>query len=269
MKIIEYRIFAPLRWNQCRIASAYSVNRRTKEFTHSGDGFEILDRGDFEEDGNPGHYVERMLHCTKKVPAAIAWAIPEKYAHVHESNRNAFPHTVTTFDCAGMGDNMILHTETRHATYQKGKPLPDNLLNLNKEELGMRQIFYLDLLNGPSPKNPEFDLHGFSCPEADISELVGPTKRSDDKQIPEWVEHYDGEVTLVVKVVKFMFKWRGLQTMVESLVSESIFYHVYLDSHRAMVKWSPEWSKMTIEEVFEMEGRIQEELATNTELLRE
>lgn len=261
MKIIEYRIFVPFRWDQCRIASAYSVNRRTKEFSKDGDGFEILSTGDYVEDGNPGHYVERLLHCKNKVPRSISWAIPEKYAHIHEHNRNAFPHTVTTFHCDGMGENMILHTETRHVKYEHGMELPNNLLGLNEEELKDREIFYLDLLNGPDPKRKDFDLHGFSCPNAGIQELVAPEKRSDDKQIPEWVENYQGDITVVVKVVKFLFKWRGLQTAVENLVSKSIFYHVYLDSHRAMAKWSTEWSKMTIEEVFEMEQRIKQELS--------
>ncbi|OHS93166.1 Phosphatidylinositol transfer protein 2 [Tritrichomonas foetus] len=261
MRIVEYRIFVPFRWDQCRIASAYSVNRRTKDETGGGDGFEILSRRDFVEDGNPGHYVERVLHFKKQVPKSVSWAIPNKYAHLHEDNSNAFPHTVTTFQCEGMGDNMLLHTETRHVKYEKSMELPKNLLRLTDEELGMREIVYLDLLNGPESKKKEFNLKGFSNPDAGILEMKAPSNRVDDQQIPEWVQYYEGEITVVVKVVKFLFKWRGIQTFLENFVAKNVFYHTYLDTHRAMVKWSTEWSQMTIDEVFVMEGEIQKELS--------
>lgn len=261
MRIVEYRIFIPFAFNQCYRASAYSVTRRTRDETGNGDGFEVLQQRDYEEDGNPGHYVERVLHFKHYVPSFIKWAIPEKYAHVHEDNNNAFPHTVTTFDIPGMGKDMILHTETRHVVYTPGMEIPNNLIGLNEEELAEREVFYLDLLNGPKSDKKEFDLHGFSNEEAGIHELVGPTKRVDDQQVPEWVEHYNGNVTMIVKVVKFLFRWKGMQTVVENIVARSVFYNVYLDSHRAMVKWSTIWDKMTIEDIRAMEKDVQNELA--------
>jgi hypothetical protein len=259
MRLVEYRIFVPFRWDQCRIASAYSVNRRTQEETGGGDGFEITDQGDFEEDGNPGHYVHRIFHCKSKVPAFLRWALPERYAHLTEVNRNAFPHTVTTFHIEGT-DFFMLHTETRHVVYERGMEIPDNLLRLSDDDLRIREIFYLDLLSGPS-KKPEFDLHGFVCPEAGIQELKSPRGTINDRAIPEWVANYDGAVTLIVKVVKFNFQWRGLQSAVEALVTKSVFYHTYLDTHRAMVKWSPIWSQMTLEQVWQMENEIRDALA--------
>ena len=261
MLIIEYRIFVPFRWDQCRIASAYSVNRRTKEETGNGDGFEIISHHDFEEDGNPGHYVERVLHFKKQVPKVVAWAIPEKYAHLHEDNSNAFPHTVTTFQIPGLGDCMLLHTETRHFKYEKGMQIPENIHKLSNDELKQREVFYLDLLNGPASKKSEFDLHGFSCKAAGIKEMVAAKKNVNDKEIPEWVDNYDGDITCIVKLVKFKFEWKGLQSFVENYVARKIFYTVYLDSHRAMVKWSPIWTEMTIDEVFEFERKIQKELS--------
>ncbi|OHT02997.1 Phosphatidylinositol transfer protein 2 [Tritrichomonas foetus] len=261
MRIVEYRIIVPFRWNQCRIASVYSVNKRTKQETGGGDGFEILERSDFEEDGNSGHYVKRVLHCKKQVPKSISWAIPEKYAHITENNRNAFPHTLTTFSCDGMGDNMILYAETRHITYTNGMEIPDNLLKLSEEDTKIREVFYLDILNGPASKKKEFDLHDFECEEAGISKLVASSNRSNDKEIPEWTQNYAGEMTMIVKVVKFHFQWRMIQSLLENLVTKTIFYHVYLDSHRAMVKWSPEWVKMSIDDAFSFEGRIQKELS--------
>lgn len=260
MKIVEFRIFVPLKWSQCRLATVYSVTRRTREETGDGDGFEMIEQGDFEEDGNPGHYVHRILHFKNKVPSFIRWAIPDKYAHIHEHNRNAFPHTLTTFNIDELKDDLILHTETRHVTYEKGMEFPENLLQLSEEDLAQRKIVYLDILNGPN-KDKQFDIHGFSCPEAGISELKGPSGKSSQDQIPEWVSHYDGEITCCVKLVKFHFHWRGLQSAVEKFVTKNVFPGVYIDTHRAMVKWSPEWCKMTLDDVWKMENRIKEELA--------
>jgi hypothetical protein len=263
MKLVEYRIFVPFRWDQCRIASAYSVNRRTREETGGGDGFEIMDSGDFEEDGNPGHWVRRLFHFKTKIPGWLRWVVPEKYAHVTENNRNAFPHTITTFHIEG-ADFFLLHTETRHAVYERGSEIPDNLVQLSPEDLGIREVVYLDLLNGPVNKK-EFDLRGFSCGDAGIQELKAPPGvKANDKEVPAWVAGYEGAVTLVVKIVKINFQWKGVQTAVESLVAKNVFYSTYLDTHRAMVKWSTIWSKMTLDEVWAMEGQIREQLAQET-----
>jgi hypothetical protein len=139
--------------------------------------------------------------------------------------------------------------------------IPDNLVRLEPEDLTIREVVYLDLLNGPVNKR-EFDLHGFSCPEAGISELTAPKKaKNSDTTIPEWVNFYEGPITLVVKIVKFNFHWKGIQTAVEALVARNTFYSTYLDTHRAMVTWSPIWCKMTLEEVWNMERQIKDQLS--------
>jgi hypothetical protein len=155
----------------------------------------------------------------------------------------------------------LLHTETRHALYERGGEIPDNLVQLSPEDLAIREIVYLDLLNGPVSKK-EFDLRGFSCPDAGIQELTSPKgTKYNDSQVPPWVAQYEGTITLTVKIVKFNFHWKGIQTAVEALITKNVFYSAYLDTHRAMVKWSPIWCHMTIDEVWAMEGQIKEQLA--------
>lgn len=250
----------PLRWDQCRLATTYSVMRRTKEETSGGDGFEMVEQSDFEEDGNPGRYVHRIFHFKNKVPAFLRWAVPDKYAHIHEHNRNAFPHTLTTFHNDELGDDLIFRTETRHVRYEKGSEVPDNLLGLSDDELAKRELMYIDILNGPHKKK-EFDIQGFSCPEAGISELKAASNKTSEKTVPEWVQSYEGDITLIVKVVKLHFHWRGIQTAVEKFVTKNVFPGVYMDTHRAMVKWAPEWCKMTMEDCWKMEHEIKEELS--------
>ena len=68
----------------------------------------------------------------------------------------------------------------------------------------------------------------------------------DDKKVPAWVSNYDGPITLIIKTVKFKFEWYGLQTLVEKGV-ENCWDQVYLNLHRAMLKWEPDWCKLTDE----------------------
>lgn len=259
MRIIEFRIFVPLQLPQCRTAAKYSVNKRTREETGGGDGFEIVDSGYFDEDGIRGRYVHRVLHFKNRVPGAIRWLIPDKYAHVHENNRNAFPHYTATFRDPPLGDKMILDTETRHFEYTKGMQIPENCMNFTPDELRIRKIRYLDVLNGPKSEKEKYDIHGFSCPEAGIQELVGPTGKSNDKEIPEWVEHYNGPITLIIKTVKFHLQFVG-QNKIEKYVTKNVWYHVYLDTHRAMLKDAPDWVNFTEEDIARMEAATQNDL---------
>lgn len=261
MRIIEFRIFVPMKLQMCRAASKYSVNRQTQEHTGGGDGFEIIEAKNYVDNGQPGRYVYRILHCKNKLPSGIRWAVPEKYAHIHEHNRNSFPHYEGDFTIPAMGDSFVLHTQTNHYEYQKGKEIPFNLNGWNEEELKDREIYYLDILDGPASKKKELDLHGYSCPEIGMDELIGSKKRkSDDQKIPRWVNNYEGPMTLIVKTVKFRFKWFGAQTMVEKFVG-STWYQVYLDTHRAMLKWAPNWHNLSDDDLLKLENKTKEQLS--------
>ena len=260
MRIIEFRIFMPLKLQMCRAAAKYSVNKQTTDFSGGGDGFEIVEAKNYVENGQPGRYVYRILHCKNKVPSAVRWAVPDKYAHVHEHNHNAFPHYNADFTIPAMGDNFVLHTETNHFEYEKGKDIPENLNNFDDIELNSREIYYLDILDGPASKKKELDLHGYSCPEIGMNELIGSKKNADDQKVPQWVENYDGPITMIVKTVKFNFKWFGAQTLVEKVVG-NVWYNVYLDTHRAMLKWAPKWHNLSEEDLLKLEKKTKEQLS--------
>ena len=251
----------PIPIDLCRKAAFYSVMKRTQQETKNGDGFEYLKTHDFEVDGKIGHYIERVLHFKRQIPSYLRWSLPDKYAHLHEVNTNCFPHTKAVFTIEGMGEDFLLITETMYTEIDKSTfILPENPVNLNEEELKLREIVYIDILNGPLYKK-EFDLHGFSCPEAGISELTASDPSYNQNEIPKWALEYPGTLTLCTKVIRFLFRWKGLQTIVENLVANTVWYRVYSDSHRAMVLWSPEWFKMSNEDMLKMEGNIKQELS--------
>lgn len=252
----------PMKLEMCKTASNYSVTRQMKEYTGGGDGFEIIETKNYVENGLQGHYAYRIFHCKNKLPSAIRWFVPEKYAHIHEHDKSAFPHYQCEYVIPTMGDNFILNTETNHIEYEKGKEIPNNLNNWNEDELKEREVYYLDILDGPETKGNDYDLHGFSCPEIGMNELIGCPNGSDDSKIPSWVNNYDGPITLIIKTVRFNFKWYGAQTLVEKFAGNT-WYQIYLNSHRAMVKWAPKWYNLSDEEIFTLENKAKDQLKEN------
>ncbi|EAY06877.1 Phosphatidylinositol transfer protein [Trichomonas vaginalis G3] len=185
MKIVEFRIFLPFTMDQTRISSRYAMARRSHEETKGGDGVEVVERKPIEENDNKGFEVHRIYHIKSHAPQWIRWAIPEKYAHVHEINRNPYPHFDVKFNIPDMGNSFILTNESMHIPYKNGDEIPENILNLPDNELKLRRVYYLDLLNGPKSSLDEYDCHGLKFPEAGIDELVGLEGISDDSKPPE------------------------------------------------------------------------------------
>lgn len=261
MKLVEFRIFMPFKVEWCRAAAKYAVNKRTQHETGGGDGFEILDDGTFEEDGVAGRWVKRVLHFKNHVPTAIRWAIPDKFSSILEENRNSFPHYVATFHMDSLGDNFIMDTETRHFAYTPGTEIPDNPMGFGEDDLAIREILYLDVLDGKKPKRKEFDIHGFSHPESGIPQFPKEYGKSDPKTIPSWVADWPGPLTLIVKTVKFQFKWKAIQGFVEKYVTKKIWPQTYTDTHRAMIVWIDSWFRMSEEDLKALENSTKEALA--------
>ena len=260
MRIVEFRVFVPFSLEQTRIASRYANARRSKEGTKGGDGVEIIEKKEIEESGIKGIYAHRIYHIKSHVPTMIKWALPEKYAHVHEHYKNVFPHYDTYFEIPDMGSDMILKNESRIVEYKKGGEIPENIMGLNEQELGIRKVVYLDLLNGKTGNFGDFDTHGFSCPEAGIFEMKSNTRKVDENKVPSWVENYEGNITLIIKCVKFDFKWYGLQTIVEKIVMGTIYHDMFLGTHKGMIIWSPEWYKMDDKALDDYENKVRDEV---------
>ena len=260
MRIIEFRVFLPFNQHQAHVAGRYANARRAKEHTNKGDGVEVLEMGEIEENGKVGLQAHRIYHIKTHVPSAIRWAIPDKYGHVHEHYKSVYNHTDTSFVIPEMGDDMILKNESWIIDYKQGDEIPDNLFNYTPEELKLRQICYLDMLNGPSGSFGNFDCHGLSFPEYGIYEMTADNKECNEKEIPQWVKNYKGpNIVCIVKSVKFHFKWWGVQSMLENYVLNTIFHDMFLGTHRAMVVWASEWAPMTEEQLIEYEKNIAEE----------
>ena len=263
MKVLEFRIILPITVEQCNIAALYMTAKRSSQETGNGEGIEIDKNEPYERtvttpqnpDGvqETGQYTHKIMHFKSRVPGVIRWAIPEKFLHIHEESWNSFPHYDTRYQMPGVGDDFILTCETAHIPYHKGDSIPENFFNLPEDELKQRVIIYSDILDGPAGDVKDLNLHGYSCPDAGISEMKSTKKKPDQTKVPDWVNQYDGNMICVIKVVRFMFKQFGLQSAVESFVMGRVFPQTFMDSHRAIVRWADEWKDMTIEDIRAME----------------
>jgi hypothetical protein len=160
-----------------------------------------------------------------------------------------------------MGKDFSLLVESQHVEYDKATGCPDNLLNLTPEELGIRKVVYLDIVSGkPKPDKKEWNLEGFVSPEGGVNTPLTPSKKSgDESNPPHWIDNYDGPLMVAVKVVKFHFHWRGLQSAVEKYAVGTVFHDIFLESNRVVISCAKEWFPLTLEDIRRLEAEVQEE----------
>ena len=264
MKIYEFRIILPISVEKYNIANRYMTAKRTRETASNGEGLEIIKNEPFQKGDEKGQYTYKIMHFKSKIPPAIRWAFPDKYLHAHEKSYNAYPHFYTTYEQPGMGKNFYFLVESKHIPYTTEEGVPDNLLGLNEDELKIRKVIYLDIVNSkPKPEKKEWDLHNFECQEAGINRLETPENKCDESKPPEWTTHYKGTMMVAVKVIKFRFHLFGVQTIAEAF-AKTVNHDVFLDSHRAMFCWAKEWYKLNLDDIKRIESEVQQEQKSMT-----
>lgn len=290
MKILEFRVLIPVSLEKFQVAKRFINLKYVKDLGGNGEGIELIKNEEpFENEKEKGYLTEKVYHIKSKIPSFIRWAVPNKYLHFYETSYNAFPHTTTINSIPALGDDFILSVESQHmdASVNRNKEngeneivIPDNVLDLNDSELKQRQIYYIDILNGPATSNVESfgeadekdaknknsdaksSIRNFICPEIGINEPLGnfdPTTDYHPDQIPAWAKKYNGEMTLIVKVVRFQLKWFGLQSAVEKIVSTTFYPKLFTDVHRKIILTGSQWKSLTCEDIMKEEEKVKAE----------
>lgn len=292
MKIYEYRIIVPIAFAHYMVGQRFMSLEYVKSETGNGEGIEVVkseqydgtNSGKTDIRGEKGTHTEKIYHIKSKIPGFIRWAVPDKYLHFHETSYNAFPHFLTLYSVPGMGKDFDLRIESQHVKYECNsngtmKNFPNNATNLNSDELKKRKIVWCDIING-IPKKSDFSLKGFKCEKANLdfnspefthgqsnsdqsssapeniyddNEEVAEDDQSSNKP-PEWTTRYKGEMVCAIKVVKFHFKWLGLQTAVEKYITHSVYPKMFTDSHRRMIRSMNDWYELTMDDIYRLEN---------------
>jgi hypothetical protein len=250
--VSEFRIIVPTSLAQYRIGNLFMANRIAREDKGGGEGIELCKNEPYDEGDEHGIYTYKIYHIKSKIPGAIRWAVPESYLHFHEESHNSYPHYLTTCTIPTKENDFFLHIESRHIAYTRGAEIPDNLIGLTPEELAKRKVLYLDIVGHvPKPDAPEYDLLGFSCPAAGINQPLHEKKpdKVDHSKLPAWIDEYEGEMMMAIKVVKFRFHWKGLQSLVKSFLMEKTYPGLFTNTHRKLVSWIGEWGPMSQEDL--------------------
>ena len=261
MKIIEFRIVVPTKLENYNIGNRYMNLEYIREEKGGGEGIEIVKNEPFVNGNEKGQYTYKIFHVKSKLPGFIRWAVPDKYLHFHEESWNSYPHYVTKNRVPGMGKDFILDVESRHIEYKNGMNIPDNAIGLTEKELEIRKVVYLDIVDGePEPEKPEHIMEGFVCPEAGIdTPLKGKKGSYKSSKIPRWTKKYDGDMIMCIKVVKFHFKWWGLQSAVEKFLMKTVYPKIFTESHRKIIASSGKWFNLTMDEITRMENQAHED----------
>ena len=255
MKIYEFRLILPTNVDQYKIGNIYMTAMRSNEESKQvkGEGIETIKNEEFSNEKESGFYTYKIMHFKSRLPGFLRWALPDKYCHCHEKSWNAYPHYHTEYSVPGMGDDLVMSVESQHRPYKAGEEIPDNLLELSKDELKIRKIVYLDILDSKPKPAKDRDIQGWVCPELGVNEPLnnGNKKKynADESKPPAWTKNFHGDMMVAVKVVKLKFHWRGLQSMVEKFAMDPFYHNLFLDAHRAMMRWGDKWGNMTLDEV--------------------
>ena len=259
MKIYEYRIVIPTTVEKYRIGNLYMMAAKSRQESGQvqGEGVELVQSEPFENEKESGQFTYKIMHFKSRIPRFVRWALPDKYCHCHERSWNAYPHFHTEYNVPGMKDDMIMIVDTQHIPYDPSQPFPDNATGLTEDELKIRKVLWLDLCDS-KPKMKKKEVKGFVCPEAEIATpLEGhPKGKCDESEPPHWTTKYNGQMTCAVKVVKFKFKWRGLQNVVEKYVMNTLYHDLFLEAHRDLTLWADKWFPMSLDQVREFEKEM-------------
>jgi hypothetical protein len=267
MNLLEYRIVLPTSLSKLRAAIIFTIEQMSHDpdSMFTGEGAELLANEPYQTETESGRFTHIVMHKKSRMPAFLRLVVPDKYLTFHSKRWDAWPHERSEMTNPGMGAGFMMKMEVQHIPYRPSEPFPDNLLNLDAEQLALRKVIWIDVVDSnPQPDKKEDSLKGFVCPEGGILTPLEGSKQgtaADESKPPMWTESYQGEMVCTVRVVQFQFKWRGLQTIIETNMAAKN-RTMGLDIQRTIVRNAAEWYNLTDADVQVIEDRFLAQFAT-------
>lgn len=243
----------PLTVKEYRIGQLFMIAKHSHEQSQKGEGVEVVTNEpcDHPEYGK-GQFTEKRIHLSNKLPTWIRSMIPQIF-YITEKAWNYYPHTITEYTCSFI-PRFSVHITTK---YEDNNGTNENCLNLSEEDLAVREVDFIDIVNDPLDEHKykeEEDLTKYKS----IKTGRGPFSK-------DW---RDGSkpVMCSYKVVKCFFEVWGLQTKVEGYAQKAC-RDVNLHGHRQAISWMDDWIEMSMDDIREYEGKMQQQ--TNEKVLQE
>lgn len=250
--IKEYRIPLPISVDEYKIGQLYSVAEASKNETGGGDGVEVVEN---KAENHPKfgncQYTYKIIHLERKVGSIVRALAPTGSLQIHEKAWNAYPYCRTIYTNEYMGDAFHIYIDTWH---KPGNKDIENVHNLSEDELKKRKVVNIDIANDhvdPGDYKPDEDPAKFHSEKTGRGPL-GPNWQED-------IKTQDIPIMTCYKLYRIKFKWRLLQTKVESIIVRAVT-KLLTNFHRQLFCWLDKWYGMTIEDIRELEERTKAEL---------
>lgn len=253
MYLKEYRICMPITVEEYRIGQLYMIAKHSHEQSEKGEGVEVVTNEPCEHpEYGKGQFTEKRVHLSSKLPQWIRSMIPPIF-YITEKAWNYYPYTITEYTCSFI-PRFTVQVTTK---YEDNNGSTENCLNLSDEELSIREVDFIDIVNDPlDPKHYKV--------EEDLTK-VKSSKTQRGPFASDWKDTTK-PIMCSYKVVRITFEVWGLQTKVESYAHKAV-RDVNLLGHRQAISWLDEWIDMTMEDMRNYEKTMHKK--TNEKVLKD
>ena len=247
--IYEYRIVMPMTSDQLNIGFQYTIARSSVEESTKDDKVRVLsNKSCVDEEGNNGQHTLKLYHIKSYFPSILSKFMSDESLKMYEDSKDCFPHTYT--ECTSkVFKTFNLSIETRVIDGDRG--YLDNALGLTQEELKLRNIVNIDILNTPShypdPKNEPSNIEKFKKSDVCCLKDYNPNKWRNE--VPK--------VCCAYKLVKCNIIM-PLATMITKAICKTQG-DVFTKYYKSKYEWADCWAGMSIKDVESMTLSVVEE----------
>ena len=240
--VFEFRIVMPMTADQLNIGFQYTIARSSVEESTEEDRVRVLsNKSCVDEEGNNGQHTLKVYYIKSYFPAILSRFMSNESLEMYEDSKDCFPHTFT--ECTSrVFKSFSLLIETRVVDGDRGHL--DNALGLSQEELGLRNIVDIDILNTPShypdPKHEPGNVRRFE--KSDVCCLR-------DYDTERWREEVP-KVCCAYKLVKCNLAM-PLATMITRAICKTQG-DVFTKYYKRAYTWADCWAGMSIRDVESM-----------------
>lgn len=249
MKVTEYRIPLPVALEEFHAAWLYMVAKASKAKTKGSDGVEVLRNEPYHNEKGHGQYTLKHLHLGGYLPGFIRKIMPASMLLVIEEAWNGYPYCKTVYSNPFLGDRFTMSVESVFVADNKGTT--ENAVRLTEEELKIRDIVPLDIATDQQ-RGKDYTAEEDPSRFHSVKTGRGPLRAG-------WQDDHSHPLMCAYKVVRFNFRWWGLQTAVENYTCR-VIRDVFLASHKQAFCWIDEWFGLTMADIRRIEAETAAEL---------
>ncbi|KAL3616410.1 hypothetical protein CASFOL_039800 [Castilleja foliolosa] len=226
-----------------QIAQMYMVMKMQQENTTGSEGVEVLENRPFEDDEfGKGQYTLKIYRLQSKAPTWLAKFAPTGSLVMQEEAWNAYPRCKSVIKCPYF-TRFILTIETIH---KADNGISENVHELNKEQLAIRQVEMLDIATYAN------DYWSYVIGSSDIDFSQFKSAQTGRGPLLDGWQDQCNPVMTAYKLVTIDVPYWGFGSRLEQalLAGERA---LFLESHRNCFSWIDEWFGLTLDVMRELE----------------